>query len=71
MHSQQRNPPTTNLPAPINWSAEQDHRNMMNQLGIKTLRPGAEGMNRQAPNYQNTDESKANPYPQPARSAHA
>ena len=53
----------TNLPAPINWSADQDHRNMMNQLGIEKLRPGAEGMNRQAPNYQNTDESKANPYP--------
>jgi len=53
----------TNLPAPLNWNAEQDHRNMMEQLGIKTLRPGAEGMNRQAPNYQNTDEAKANPYP--------
>ena len=36
---------------------------MMEQLGIKTLRPGAEGMNPQAPNYQNTDEAKANPYP--------
>ena len=47
----------------MNWSAEQDHRNMMEQLGIKTLRPGAEGMNPQATNYQNTDEAKANPYP--------
>jgi (4-O-methyl)-D-glucuronate---lignin esterase len=36
---------------------------MMEQLGIKTLRPGAEGMNRRAANYQNTDEAKANPYP--------
>ena len=53
----------TNPPAPMNWSANQDHQNMMDQLGIKTLRPGAEGMNRQAPNYQNTDEAKANPYP--------
>jgi len=53
----------TNPPAPMNWSAEQDHQNMMEQLGIKTLRPGAEGFNRQAPNYQNTDEAKANPYP--------
>ena len=52
-----------NVPAPMNWTSEQDHRNMMEQLGIKTLRPGAEGMNRQAPNYQNTDETKANPYP--------
>ncbi|HEX7569992.1 MAG TPA: acetylxylan esterase, partial [Verrucomicrobiae bacterium] len=25
--------------------------------------PGAEGMNRQAPNWQNTDEAKANPFP--------
>lgn len=53
----------TNLPAPMTWSAEQDHRNMMEQLGIKTLRPGADGMNPKAPNYQNTDETKANPYP--------
>jgi hypothetical protein len=36
----------TNLPAPMNWSAEQDHQNMMEQLGIKTLRPGANGLNR-------------------------
>jgi len=36
---------------------------MMDQLGIKTLRPGADGMNPKAPNYQNTDEAKANPYP--------
>ena len=40
-------PPPPNLPAPMNWSAEQDHRNMMEQLGIKTLRPGADGMNPQ------------------------
>ena len=53
----------TNLPAPMNWTANQDHQNMMEQLGIKSLRPGAEGMNRQAPNWQNTDEAKANPYP--------
>ncbi len=36
---------------------------MMEQLGIKTLRPGADGMNPKASNYQNTDEAKANPYP--------
>jgi len=36
---------------------------MMDQLGIKTLRRGADGMNRQSPYYQNTDESKANPHP--------
>jgi len=54
---------TPRLPAPMNWNAEQDHRNMMEQLGIKTLRPGADGMNPQAANYQNTDEAKANPDP--------
>ena len=53
----------TNFPPPLNWTAEQDHQNMMEQLGIKTLRPGANGMNRNAPNYQNTDEAKANPFP--------
>jgi hypothetical protein len=54
---------TTNLPAPMDWTAEQDHQNMMDQLGIKGLRSGADGMNPKASNYQNTDESKANPYP--------
>jgi len=54
---------TNNLPAPMNWTAEQDHQNMMDQLGIKTIRPGADGNNPSAPNYRNTDESKANPYP--------
>ena len=53
----------SNVSAPAAWTAEQDHQNMMDQLGIKTLRHGADGMNRQATNYQNTDESKANPYP--------
>ena len=48
---------------PLNWTANQDHQNMMEQLGIKSLRPGAEGNNRNAPNYQNTDEAKANPFP--------
>ena len=36
---------------------------MMELLGITSLRPGANGMNPQAPNYANYDESKANPYP--------
>ena len=53
----------TNSPVALGWTANQDHQNMMDQLGIKSLRSGADGMNRQAPNYQNTDEAKANPYP--------
>jgi lysophospholipase L1-like esterase len=50
------------LPPPTNWTAEQDHQNMMEQLGIKALRPGPSG-NDAAPNHANYDESKANPFP--------
>src|SRR2546421_3953857 len=51
------------LPQPLKLTAQEDHRKMMELLGIKELRRGAEGMNRNAPNYQNTDEAKANPWP--------
>ncbi len=47
---------------PVTWTAEQDHRNMMEQLGIKALRPGPSG-DEKAPNHANYDESMANPYP--------
>jgi hypothetical protein len=30
-------------PPPVAFTAEQDHANMMQQLGIKTLRPGPSG----------------------------
>jgi hypothetical protein len=50
------------LPAPKTWTAEQDHQDMMEQLGIKALRPGPSG-NEQAPNHANYDEATANPYP--------
>jgi lysophospholipase L1-like esterase len=49
-------------PQPTNWTVEQDHQNMMDQLGIKALRPGPSG-NEAAPNHANYDESKANPFP--------
>src|SRR5271157_2195913 len=49
-------------PPPVPLTAEQDHQNMMDQLGIKALRPGPSG-NEKAPNHANYDESKANPYP--------
>ena len=39
-----------------------DHRDMMEQLGIKALRPGPSG-NESAPNHANYDEALANPYP--------
>jgi hypothetical protein len=44
------------------WTAADDHRNMLNQLGITVLRPGPSG-NESAPNRANYDEAKANPYP--------
>src|SRR5712664_3527445 len=47
---------------PTNWTAEQDHQNMMEQLGIKALRPGPSGDDK-APNHANYDESKGNPFP--------
>jgi len=50
------------LPEPKNWTAAEDHRQMMEQLGIKALRPGPSG-NEQDPNHANYDEAKANPFP--------
>src|SRR5215475_16232945 len=47
---------------PVNWTAAEDHQNMMQQLGIKALRPGPSG-NESAPNHANYDEAIANPYP--------
>lgn len=49
-------------PPPVTLTADQDRQNMMDQLGIKALRPGPSG-DEQAPNHANYDESKANPYP--------
>src|SRR3954464_12278403 len=48
--------------APQTWTSQEDHQNMMEQLGITRLRPGPSG-NEQAPNHANYDESLANPYP--------
>jgi (4-O-methyl)-D-glucuronate---lignin esterase len=49
-------------PEPRSWTALEDHRQMMEQLGIISLRPGPSG-NEQEPNHANYDESKANPFP--------
>ena len=51
-----------NYPPLKTFTAEQDHQNMMDQLGIKRLRPGPSG-NDSDPNHANYDESKANPCP--------
>ena len=53
---------TGQYPPPVKFTAEQDHQNMMDQLGIKSLHPGPSG-NESAPNHANYDESTANPYP--------
>jgi lysophospholipase L1-like esterase len=50
------------LPQPRTWTAEQDHQNMMEQLGITALRPGPSG-DPTKPNHANEDEALANPYP--------
>jgi (4-O-methyl)-D-glucuronate---lignin esterase len=70
-------PPATQAPAPATpgqapaagpppnpnaAATAADHKNMMEQLGIKALRPGPSG-NESAPNHANYDEALANPYP--------
>lgn len=49
--------------AAANWSTAQDHRNMMEQLGITRLRPGRNGNPNATNNPANYDEAKANPFP--------
>ncbi|MFC1792517.1 alpha/beta hydrolase family protein [Planctomycetota bacterium] len=49
--------------AEIRRLSTEDHQRMMDLLGIKSLRPGRNGMNPKAAHYANYDESKANPYP--------
>jgi hypothetical protein len=51
--SQQRGNPAARI---------EDHQNMMDQLGIRKLRPGPSG-NESDPNHANYDEATANPYP--------
>src|SRR5258708_16710942 len=50
------------VPDTKNWTAADDHQNMMAQLGIQALRPGPSG-DESAPNHANYDEALANPYP--------
>src|SRR5512133_3105621 len=47
---------------PLNWTTQQDHRNMMEKLGIVRLRPGPSGQPG-ATNSANYDPAKANPFP--------
>ena len=46
------------------WTTEQDHQQMKDQLGIRTLRPGPSGRAAPGePNAANYDPAKANPFP--------
>ena len=55
------NAQTSLAPPLVTFTAEQDHQNMMDQLGIKVLRPGPSG-DEKAPNHPNYNESLANPF---------
>lgn len=50
------------LAAPVNFTAQQDRQQMMDQLGIKSMRPGFSG-DEKSPNRANSNEALANPYP--------
>ncbi len=54
---------SSKYPRIVTFNAQQDHDNMMQQLGVKELRPGPSGNDADA-NHANTDESLANPCPQ-------
>ena len=58
--AQQSAPPAA--PETKTWTTEEDHRDMMAQLGIRKLRPGPSG-NEKAANHANYDEALANPFP--------
>jgi lysophospholipase L1-like esterase len=63
LHAQQ--PPASAGAAPQaikTWTTDDDHQQMLGQLGIKALRPGPSG-NEAAPNHANVDEALANPFP--------
>ncbi len=55
--------PSTAAQDSIKKITQADHQKMLNLLGIKELRAGANGSDPKAPNAANYDESKANPYP--------
>jgi hypothetical protein len=49
-------------PQPVTFTTQEDHQNMLQQLGITRLRPGR-SPNQGTPNAANYDEALANPYP--------
>jgi hypothetical protein len=59
----QRTPEQDSLVAQTQRKTKADHHKMLDLLGIKEIRQGANGSNPQASNAANYDESKATPYP--------
>ena len=55
--------PAHTSPPPVQLTAQQDHKRLLDLLKIEKLRPGANGNNPKAENAVNYDESKANPFP--------
>lgn len=47
----------------INRLTNEDYRDMLNKLGIQSIRPGANGNDPKAANAANYNEAKANPFP--------
>ncbi|HEU4619362.1 MAG TPA: acetylxylan esterase [Gammaproteobacteria bacterium] len=60
--SAQTAPSGSASPEPRTWTSAEDHRNMMEQLGITALRPGRSA-DANGPNPANYDEAEANPFP--------
>ncbi len=59
----QRTPEQDSAIARMQRKTQADHKAMLDLLGIKSLRQGANGSNPNAPNAANYDEAKANPFP--------
>jgi len=53
----------TSFTPPVRMTADEDHQHLMDILGIKSLRPGADPNHPDSPNAVNYDEAKANPWP--------
>lgn len=51
------------LTAPVARTTEEEHRRLLDELGIAALRPGANPNDLTSPHAANTDEARAHPYP--------
>jgi hypothetical protein len=61
-HTFARDEVGTRAKTPVVFTTRQDHQNMLDQLGITTLRPGRNA-DAKSPNAANYDEERANPHP--------